>query len=43
MAECALVAGGGLGKVAEMVLGVAEAVPDVSLENAVTGLSVEGE
>ena len=31
----------GLGKVAEMMLGVAEAVPDVSFENAVTDLSVE--
>src|ERR1700730_15435100 len=40
-AERRLVADAGLGKVAEMMLGVAEAVPDVSFENAVTDLSVE--
>jgi hypothetical protein len=42
-AKCALVALGGLSQVAELVLGVAKAVPDISLENAVTSLRIEVE
>ena len=36
-AERALVAGGSLGEVAQMVLGIPQAVPDLSLDPAVDG------
>ena len=42
-AEGALVAGGGFAEVAEMVLGVAQAVPGSCLEAAVADFCVEGE
>lgn len=42
-AERALIAGGGFGKVAQMVLGVAQAVPRMSLTSAVAGFRAEGE
>jgi hypothetical protein len=38
-----LVADGGLVKVAEVVLGVSEAVPGLGLADAVVGLAVQGE
>ena len=41
-AERALVAGGGFGEVAQMVLGVSQAVPDCSLEPAVAGFRGTG-
>jgi hypothetical protein len=42
-AECPLVAGGGLSEVAEVVLGVAQAVPGSCLALAVPDLRAEGE
>jgi len=42
-AERALVAGGGFGEVAQVVLGVSQAVPGVSLGPAVTGFRAQGE
>ncbi len=41
--ERALIAVDGLGKVAEMMLGVTQAVPRMSLASAVPGLRAEGE
>jgi hypothetical protein len=41
--ERALIAVDGFGKVAEMVLGVAQAVPRMSLASAVTGFRADGE
>src|SRR5215469_2634129 len=42
-AQCALVAGGGFGQVAEMLLGVAQVAPDISLKLVVATFSVERE
>src|SRR5215472_12456272 len=42
-AEGALVAGGGFGEVAQMVLGVPQTVPDMPLEPAVVGFGAQGE
>jgi hypothetical protein len=42
-AERALVAGGGFGEVAQVVLGVPQAVPDTSLERAVADFRAQGE
>jgi hypothetical protein len=42
-AERALVADGGFGEVAQMVLGVTQAVPDLSFEPAVAGFPAQGE
>jgi hypothetical protein len=39
----AMVAGGGFGGVAQMVLGVSQAVPDLSLEPAVADFRAQGE
>jgi hypothetical protein len=42
-AERALVAGGGFGEVAQMMLGVPQAVPGIPLEPAVANLRAQGE
>lgn len=41
--EGALVVGGGFGEVAQLVFGVAQAVPGMSLEPAIADFCVEGE